>query len=266
VLALVGSVTIDQRRDDQRRQRHLQGGLAAGEVNPVWMAKNGRAPRRLHVRIVQGVSPGRRLAGPTLSIDAATHGGATAVRETYRSALQKVTAMYKSGLQEDFDAALYAMEELTRIDPSFAPAWYHRGVLEEFSGSRKLAVESFDTALILCPDFPEASAAGADAGDHRSLARGEGKPRKTALALKADVAEADPARALLKESGETAAAFEATLLGRKLSRSTPGAVLRARLANYIRGPLGRRRTPMKARIMPFGATCRSPAASSMPNS
>ncbi|HZE96708.1 MAG TPA: hypothetical protein VE981_06765, partial [Planctomycetota bacterium] len=60
-----------------------------------------------------------------------------------------------------------------------------------------------------------------------------------ALALKADVAEGQILRArLLKESGETAAAFEATLLGRKLSPLDAGVQSSAaRLANYIRGPL-----------------------------
>ena len=242
VLAVVGSMALSKGSATTGASAFFKEVSLQGEVNPVWMTKKTAGLRDAFASEFSKEYRARKAetgaGGPRLSVDAALSEVSPVLRDYYRNALLKLVAMRKSQLQEDLDGALDAMEELTRVDATFAPGWYYRGVLEESSGRWKAASDSYEMAQLLCPDFPEAICGR---GRLQAMAGAWPAARESAdraMALKPDLAEAHLLRArLLLENREVALALDSAQAARKLA---PGDAeiqsSAAQLANVVRGP------------------------------
>lgn len=241
VLAVLGSTALPKGTGSTGASAMVKEVSLQGDVNPVWMTKKTAALRdALASELLKEdrARKGDAGSGPRLSIDAALAEQPPVILDFYRSALAKVAAARKSQLQEDLNTAQAAMEELTRVDSAFAAPWYYRGEMEEWSGSRRAAGESYERALALLPEFPEALCGR---GRLQALAGSWPAAKESAeraLALKPDLADAHLLRGrVLWESRDAAAVLEATQTARALAPADPGILASAQqLSNVARGP------------------------------
>jgi tetratricopeptide (TPR) repeat protein len=241
VLAVVGGLALAKGSGTTGASALFKEVSLQGEVNPTWMAKKTAGLRDAYASEFSKEYRARKpdaASDPNLSIDPALSQYFPGIREFYRKALLKVAAFRKSQLQEDLDLARDVVEELTRIDATFPPAWYYLGVLEEQAANRKSASEAYERALVLCPAFPEALCGRgrlqAIAGAWTAARESEDR----ALALKPDLALGQILRARrLWETRDSAACLEATQMARKLSPGDLDIQSSAQqLANVARGP------------------------------
>ena len=241
VLAIVGSLALSKGSATTGAGALFKDVSLQGDVNPVWVSKKTAGLRDAVASEFSKEDHARQgdaASGAGLSIDRAIAECAPVLRDFYRTALLKVAAFRKSRLREAFDEARDVLEELTRIDASFPPGWYSRGILEEEAGSWKSASDCYERALLLCPDFPEALCGRGRLQVIAGAWSAAGESSNRALALKPDLAEAQLLRArLLWETRDSAATLEAIQTARKLSPADPDLQTSAQqLANVARGP------------------------------
>ncbi len=242
VTVIVGGVALARPGTTGTANAVFREVTVMGGVNPAWMRKKMAGYRDALVAELSRERRARRgedaEASLALSVDLLVSRADAATGESYRAALEKVRRLLQTREEADLVTARQAMEQVTAAREAFAPAWYFRGLIEEWAGNPRLAAGHYERALTQLPDFPEALCA---LGFLQALeGKWEAVRERTdhAMALKPDLGQAHLLLARLQhESGESSRALESAGVARQLLPLDPDLqALAQMLGNVIRGP------------------------------